>query len=196
MTTFKTIEETFSERTIYSFSDKEIDPEIIKSIYKIAALGPTSSNCSPLRILFVKSQEQKKHLIQCVDKGNVEKILSAPITAIFAYDTEFYNKLDYLVPFSNRSVKSYFQSMGKEEFQDTIIRNSTLQAAYFIVVAKYFGLGCGPLSGFDHSKLDESFFKNSKYRVNFLCNLGYQKTFDTSRDRLPRLSFEDSCKFI
>ena len=71
--------------------------------------------------------------------------------------------------------------------ETTAKRNSSLQGAYLIMAARALGLDCGPMSGFDHAKVDEEFFAAGKpcfgcdqeffpeghVKTNFLCNLGY-----------------------
>lgn len=51
------------------------------------------------------------------------------------------------------------------------------------------------MSGFDPIALNELFFKNTNYRINFICNLGY-KDGDNPYPRLPRLDFEEVCKIL
>jgi len=51
------------------------------------------------------------------------------------------------------------------------------------------------MSGFFADKVHERFLKDSNYQVNFLCNLGY-KGAGKEYDPLPRLDFEESCKFV
>ena len=64
-----------------------------------------------------------------------------------------------------------------------------------MVAARALGLDCGPMSGFDNEKIDADFFKGTKVKSNFLCNLGYG---DASRlpPRSPRLTFDETCKIL
>jgi 3-hydroxypropanoate dehydrogenase len=43
-------------------------------------------------------------------------------------------------------------------------------------------LDCGPMSGFDHDKVDKQFFPNTRTCSNFLCCLGY----GSDKDLFPR----------
>jgi 3-hydroxypropanoate dehydrogenase len=87
-------------------------------------------------------------------------------------------------------MRSYF--VGNQPLIDeTAFRNSSLQAAYFILSARALGLDCGPMSGFDAGKLNAEFFPDGKWKANLLCNLGYGdhgKLFP----RNPRLEFEEA----
>jgi 3-hydroxypropanoate dehydrogenase len=180
-------------RTCYEFDDKPIPQDILKEIYDVSKYGATSFNCLPLRIVFITSKEQKAKLLECILAGNVEKTKSAPVTAIFAYDTNFYTKLDKLFPYMP-NVANFFIN-NNDLIEETAFRNSSLQTAYFMVVAKSKGIACGPMSGFNKDMVNDKFLKDSNWKVNFLCNLGYKKNA-TETDGPPRLEFDEASKFI
>ena len=178
-------------RTHNGWLDKPVDDALLQQIYDLMKWGPTSTNSSPLRIVFVKSKEAKELLRPCLMAANAEKTMSAPVTAIFANDMEFYEKLPTLSAHNN--ARSWFIGEGKEEsIKTTAFRNGTLQCAYFMIAARSHGLDCGPMSGFNNAKLDEAFFGGTPLKSNFICSLGYG---DTSKlyPRGPRLSFSEAC---
>jgi 3-hydroxypropanoate dehydrogenase len=76
---------------------------------------------------------------------------------------------------STRTFPGFFRTLvgNKPLIEENAFRNSSLQAAYFILAARALGLDCGPMSGFDADKLNAAFFPDGKWRVNLLCNLGY-----------------------
>ena len=155
-------------------------------------MAPTSANSNPARFVFVRSKEAKEKLLQAVSPGNLEKTKTAPLTVIVAYDVEFYEKLPILFPHTD--ARSWF--VGNSELaQKTAFMNGTLQGAYLMLAARSLGLDVGPMAGFDNAKVDELFFSGTKWKSNFLCNLGYG---DPSRlhPRGPRLTFEEACKII
>ena len=172
--------------------DRPVSDEKLQQIYELMKWGPTSANASPARIVFVKSDEAKEKLLDCVMELNVEKTRNAPVTAIIAEDLEFYDKLPKLFP--HNDIRPWFAG-NKELTESTAFRNSSLQGAYFMIAARALGLDCGPMSGFDQQKLDEAFFAGTSWRSNFLCNLGYGDP-DKLFPRLPRLSFEEACQII
>lgn len=179
-------------RTHSAWLNKPVAPEILKQVYDLAKMAPTSANCSPMRIVFVQSKEAKEKLKPCLAPGNIDKTMSAPVTALIASDYEFYNHLPKLFPHTD--AKSWFA--GNEELiNTTAFRNATLQGAYFILAARACGLDCGPMSGFDNQLLDEAFFKGTTYKSNFICNLGYG---DASAlfPRSPRFDFAEVCKIV
>ena len=187
----RTIEEVFQDRTCYKFLDKQISEKTLHKVYDLMKLGPTSANSCPLRIIFVQTPEAKAKLLNCVMEGNVEKVKSAPVTALFAFDPKFYNQMDKTnAPAPH--LKEYFSS-SEDLALDTAYRNSTLQAAYFMLAARGEGLDCGPMSGFDAAAIEKTFFAESGYKINFICNLGYKDGQDPY-PRLPRLDFAECCQ--
>ncbi|WP_031499770.1 malonic semialdehyde reductase [Bryobacter aggregatus] len=179
-------------RTYPAFLNKPVDHALLFQIYDFMKWGPTSMNMSPLRIVFVTSPDAKAKLKPCLMPGNVDKTMAAPVTAIFAYDLEFYEKMSKLWPHSD--AKALFA--GKAEMiEDAAFRNATLQAAYFMIAARGLGLDCGPMSGFHRDAADAAFLAGTPYRSNFLCNLGYG---DKSKlyPRAPRLDFDEVATII
>jgi 3-hydroxypropanoate dehydrogenase len=177
-------------RTYRAWRDRAIDDETLQALYELMKWGPTSSNCCPARIVFVKSPEAKARLKPALDAGNVKQTMAAPVTAIIAYDLQFYEKLPLLAPHAD--VRSEF--VGRPELiRSTAFRNGSLEGAYLIVAARALGLDCGPMSGFDNARLDAEFFPGGTVKSNFLCNLGYG---DPSKlhPRAPRLAFTDACQ--
>ncbi len=182
----------FNARTHVAWLDKPVDDALLRQAYDLAKLGPTSANCSPMRIVFVKSKEAKEKLKPHLAAGNVDKTMAAPATAIIAYDLEFYNQLPKLFPHTD--ARSWF--VDKPAFiQETAFRNGSLQGAYFILAARSLGLDCGPMSGFDNAGVDAEFFANTSIKSNFLINLGYGDS-SLLHPRGPRLTFDEVCKIL
>lgn len=188
------LDKIFKEaRTYTKWLDKPVSEDLLKDIYDLMKLGPTSANCSPLRIVFVSSKEAKEKLQPHLFEGNVEKTMKAPVTAILAYDLRFYEHLPVLYPYVD--AKSWFE--GKEDFsKETAFRNGTLQGAYFIIAARACGLDCGPMSGFSNEGVDKAFFPEGRFKSNFLCNLGYGDASGLPGPRAPRLSFDEACQTL
>ncbi|KAA0443626.1 MAG: malonic semialdehyde reductase [Candidatus Thioglobus sp.] len=172
--------------------DKTVSNEQIQQIYELMKFAPTAANTCPARITFVQSDAGKSKLKPHLDDGNVEKAMSAPTVAIIAYDTEFYEKLDYLFPHAD--AKSWY--VGKsDKIKVAGLMNATLQGAYFMLAARSIGLDCGPMGGFNADTLDADFFPDGKTKSIFICAIGYG---DESKifPRSPRLNFDQACKII
>ena len=179
-------------RTHNGWLPKPVPTDLLRQIYDLAALGPTSANTQPARFVFLATPQAKERRRHALAPGNVEKTMAAPVTAIIAYDTEFYEKLSTTFPHTN--ARSWFAG-NPALVQETAFRNGSLQGAYFIIAARALGLDCGPMSGFDPEKVNAEFFPDGKWKANFLCNLGYG---DPSKifPRNPRLSFEEACMVL
>lgn len=176
-------------RTFYAWQNKEVSTTTLEEIYELMKFGPTSANCCPLRIIFIKSETAKNKLKSCLAEGNIEKTMSASLTAIFAYDEEFYEHLPFLSPQMN--AKSWFVG-NPTLIKETAILNAALQSAYFMIAARIKGLDCGPMSGFDKEKTNETFLNGTTYKSLFLCNLGYGLN-KNQYPRAPRFEFNKIC---
>ncbi|SJZ91221.1 3-hydroxypropanoate dehydrogenase [Enhydrobacter aerosaccus] len=189
----KTLDRLFrGARTHNGWLDKPVSDDQLKAIYDLMKWGPTSANSSPARIVFVRTKEGKEKLKPALSAGNTEKTMTAPVTAIVAYDTQFYEHLPELFP-HDQTAKYWFSGEGKEAVSAaTAFRNGSLQGAYLMIAARALGFDVGAMSGFDNAKVDEAFFPDGRFKTNFLCNIGYgdhTKLFNRS----PRLSFEQAC---
>jgi len=179
-------------RTQNGWLPKPVSPARLHEIYELLKMGPTSANCSPLRVVFVATPEGKTRLAATVSAGNRDKVLAAPVTAILGYDLFFFENLPRLFP-HNQTARSWFE--GKPHAEPTAFRNSTLQGAYFMLAARAVGLDCGPMSGFDNARVDAEFFPGGRIKSNFICSIGHgdpTKVFERS----PRYAFEEICTIV
>jgi 3-hydroxypropanoate dehydrogenase len=173
-----------------AWQDKPVANELLQRLYDTLRMAPTSMNCSPVRIVFVKSKEAKEKLIPALMESNRAKSLAAPVTAIIGYDTHFYDQLPKLFP-NNPKARDMFA--GNAALSDiTAFRNGTLQGAYLILAARALGLDCGPMSGFDNAAVDQMFFAGTTVKSNFICNIGYGDPKGVY-PRNTRLDFADAC---
>lgn len=177
-------------RTHNGWQDKPVSDAQLRALYDLWKMGPTSANCSPARVVFVKSVEAKEKLKPALSEGNRDKTMVAPVVAIIGSDMEFYEKLPKLFPHAD--ARSWF--VGKQQhIETTAFRNASLQGAYLILAARALGIDTGPMSGFDNAKVDAEFFAGTQVKTNFICSLGYgnaEKLFPRS----PRLPFDEACR--
>ena len=194
-------------RTHSAWLDKPVSDEILRQLYDLLKWGPTSANGSPARFVFLRTPAAKERLRPALAPGNVEKTMTAPVTAIIAYDLVFFEKLPKLFPYAP-GMRDLF-AQNPQLVEETAKRNASLQGAYLIIAARGLGLDCGPMSGFDNAKVDEEFFGAGKecegceqeffpaghVKSNFLCNLGYG---DESKlfPRGPRLALNEACTLL
>ena len=179
-------------RTHNGWLDEPVPEDLLKDVWDLAKMGPTSANCSPARIVFVVSTEAKERLKPCLIEGNVDKTMVAPVTAIIGHDMKFYDRLPELFPHAD--ARAWF--VGNDDLiGETAFRNGTLQGAYFMLAARALGLDCGPMSGFDNAAVDQAFFAGTDVKSNFLCNLGHGSGEDLF-PRSPRFDFNDACSVV
>lgn len=178
-----------SARTANGFTDQPVSDELLRQVYALAAFGPTSMNCQPARYLFVRTPEGKARLRDCLSPGDVDKTMSAPVTAIVAVDTQFHEHMPQV--WHGEGAREMFAGNAALA-QATAQRNGTLGGAWLIIAARALGLDCGPMSGFDMARLNAAFFPDGRWQANFLVNLGHG---DDARlfPRNPRLAFEQAC---
>ncbi|HEX9367090.1 MAG TPA: malonic semialdehyde reductase [Vicinamibacterales bacterium] len=180
-------------RTHTKWQARPVTDQTLRDLYDLLKWAPTSANAAPARFAFLRSKEAKERLRPALAPLNVEKTMTAPVTAIIAYDVKFYEQLPKLFP-QSPGIAKLFEG-NAEMVETTAKRNSSLQGAYLIMAARALGLDCGPMSGFDHAKVDDEFFAEGHVRTNFLCNLGYGDPA-ALHPRLPRLSFAEACSLL
>jgi 3-hydroxypropanoate dehydrogenase len=182
-------------RTQNKWRDTPITDAQLKELVDLVKWGPTSVNCSPMRLVFVKTPEAKARLKPHLMAGNVDKTMSAPVTAIVAHDLAFYDQLPKLFPHSP-GVKDWFAGPEKAAHAEiTAFRNATLQGGYLILAARALGLDTGAMSGFDNKGVDQEFFAGTQIKSNFLLNLGHGDPAGLF-PRSPRFAFDEMAKIV
>ena len=185
------LDQLFRAARSYNRWAPELVPEkTIRDLYELLKWGPTAVNCTPARFVFVTGDEARSKLVGCVSPGNVVKVQTAPVTAIIGMDEKFADKLQVLFPHMP-NVADHFKD--PDLVRTTMMRNSSLQGAYLLLAARALGLDGGPMSGFDHAKVDAAFFSGTSVKSNFLCALGIG-TNELLYPRNPRLPFEEACR--
>ncbi|OFW24722.1 MAG: malonic semialdehyde reductase [Acidobacteria bacterium RIFCSPLOWO2_02_FULL_59_13] len=181
-------------RTPEEWLDRPVADEILRDLYDLVKLGPTSSNCSPARFLFLRSAAAKARLKPAINPANLEKTMLAPVTAIVGYDIRYHERMPVLFPeHAERARERYTSQPGYAEA--TAFRNSSVQGGYLILAARSLGLDCMPVSGFNNAKVDEQFFGTGEVKSNFICNLGYG-AHRNLEPRKPRLAFDEACELL
>ena len=190
--TVTTLDQLFLEaRTQNRWLDKPVDEAVLREIYQLTKFAPTSANSQPMRVVFVTSADAKARLKPALAPQNIEKTMTAPVTAIIAHDLEFYEQLPKLLP--HVDARSWFAHRPAEQIERAAFQGSSMQGAYLILAARALGLDAGPIGGFDNAKVDAEFFQDSKWRSNFLVNLGYGDPAGLF-PRSPRLDFDEACR--
>lgn len=183
-------------RTYNDFAETPVDDATLRRLYDIVKMGPTSANSSPARFVFLTSPEAKARLRPFLSEGNLDKTMGAPVTAILAWDTKFYDKIPQLMP-HNPGAREWFTGPGAAETNGP--RNAVLQCAYLILAARALGLDCGPMTGFDPAGVDGEFFagdpERESWKSDILVNIGHGTTKNLF-PRLPRLPFDEAAQIL
>ena len=184
-------EQLFTDaRTQNGYKPEPVSDDTLRQLYDLMKFGPTAANSTPARLVFVRSPEAKDKLLGCVSPGNVNKVREAPVTVIVGMDLDFHDQLPKLFP--HVDARAWFVNDAAKR-AESAMRNSSLQGGYMIMAARALGLDCGPMSGFDHAKIDAAFWAGTAVKTNFICSLGKgdpSKVFQ----RNPRLSFDEACR--
>jgi len=184
-------EQLFTDaRTQNGYKPDPVSDDTLRQLYDLMKFGPTAANSTPARLVFVRSPEAKDRLLACVSPGNVNKVREAPVTVIVGMDIDFHDQLPKLFP--HVDARAWFANDVAKR-AESAMRNSSLQGGYMIMAARALGLDCGPMSGFDHAKIDAAFWAGTAVKTNFICSLGKgdpSKVFQ----RNPRLSFDEACR--
>jgi 3-hydroxypropanoate dehydrogenase len=179
-------------RTHRRWIDRPVEDALLRRVYELARWPPTSANSQPMRVVFVRSADAKERLRSALDAGNVEQTMSAPVTAIVAYDLRFFEQMAKLAP-TRPDIGARFGSAPEAVRDRLAFQGGTLQGGYLMLAARALGLDCGPMGGFDRAKVDAAFFPDGQWKSNFLLNLGYGDSA-ALRPRAPRLKFEEACR--
>jgi 3-hydroxypropanoate dehydrogenase len=179
-------------RSHSDFTEQPVHEETLRAAHELMKWGPTSANSQPMRIVYLKSAESRQRLKPALSAVNVEKTMKAPVIAIVAYDTRFWEFLPRM--FHNPDAINWFKDKGAHT-EITALRNGTLQGGYYLLALRAVGLDCGAMSGFDNAKVDAAFFPDGRFKSNFLVNIGYGSGRNLP-PRNPRLTFEETARFL
>src|SRR5882724_8370147 len=92
-------------RTYSTWLDKPVSESLLREVYDLAKMGPTSANLAPARFVFVTTPEAKERLLPALAPQNVEKTRTAPVVVIIAHDMELYEHAPRLFPHAD--VRAY-----------------------------------------------------------------------------------------
>jgi 3-hydroxypropanoate dehydrogenase len=180
------------QRTYRNWSNKKVDPDAVKKAFDVIKYGPTAFNSSPLRIALIQTPEAKAKFSPALMAGNVPPMMSAPLTAILAYDSEFDNHFDFLSP-GYDGPKQYLGA-NPDAKEPTAKLNASLQAGYFLAALRTQGLDLGPANGFNNAAADQTLFsgnpKTKSWKSFMYVNIGHADPDTQIFPRSPRFEFE------
>ena len=192
-TTSITVDPLFAQaHTAYSFGPQPVSDTELAAIYETVKWAPTAMNSQPLRVAYVRSPDAKADLEPHLARGNVEKMRSAPVTAILAFDSDWHEHLPALQPFAT---DPHLAWQDRDQRESMARFNASLQAGYFILGVRAHGLVAGPMGGFDQAGVDRAFFPDGRWRSLLLVNIGHPGP-ESFKPRMPRLDFEQAAVLL
>jgi 3-hydroxypropanoate dehydrogenase len=178
-------------RSYSEFADRPVPESLLHAAHELMKWGPTTANSQPMRVLYLRSSESRERLRPALSATNLDKTMKAPLVAIVAYDTRFYEHLPRL--FHNPDAINWYRKPAVAEVH--AFRNGSLQGAYLMIALRAVGLDCGAMSGFDQTKVDAAYFPDGRLKSNFLLNIGYGVE-EKLPPRNPRFTFEEQCRIL
>jgi 3-hydroxypropanoate dehydrogenase len=178
-------------RSYGAFDDRPVPEALLRQAHDLMKWGPTTANSQPMRVLYLRSPESREKLRPALSAVNAEKTMKAPMVAIVAYDTRFWEHLPRL--YHNPDAINWYNKPAVAEIHG--FRNGSLQGAYLLLALRAVGLDCGAMSGFDNAKVDAAFFPDGRLKSNFLINIGYGIGAKLP-PRNPRFDFDETCRFV
>ena len=176
------------------WQDKDVTDNQLREIWDMMKYGSTSSNTQPARLIYIRSQEAKEKLKPCLAPPNVDKTMAAPVTALLAYDLEFFDDFAQNYPVRPEMAERFKNDATVAE--KFAFQQSTLQGAYLIMAIRAVGLDAGAMGGFNTDLADETFLAGKNWKSNFLCNIGYGDLEGIKGPRLYRYDFDEVCEVI
>ena len=148
---------------------RPVGDTILRAVWELVRLGPSSGACAPLRLVFVKSEEAKARLAAAVSERERAALTAAPAVAIVACP-------------------------DAAPRREAALREGALHAAYLMLAGRALGLDCAPIWEFDAALVDRVFFPDCRMTANFLCALGYGGDGPAAAD--PRPGFAEACAIL
>jgi 3-hydroxypropanoate dehydrogenase len=180
-------------RTANTFTDEPVTDAQLEAIHELTKWGPTAANTQPLRILYVRTPEARKRLVDLMADGNKEKTRTAPVVAIVAADVDFHEFVPKVFPIRPGMRESL---AGDPATREQMARfNAALQAGYYLLAIRAAGLAAGPMGGFDAAGVDREFFPDGGWKSLMVVNIG-KPGENAWFDRLPRLEYHEVARHV
>jgi len=174
----------------HTFTDAPVTSEDLRAIYDAAKFGPTAMNTTPLRIAAVWPGESRETLVSAMSTANQPKTAAAPLVLVLAYDADFHEYLDLLVPHNPRARESFLDDASRVRWAE---KQAWLQAGYLITAIRAAGFAAGPMSGFDHAQVDASLLADTTWH-SFMVVLVGEAAPDGWHPRAPRVDYSTAVK--
>lgn len=167
--------------------EHKITKEELDSMFELVKFGPSAYNLQHTNYIVVTDPEIKKQLK--VAANHQHKVETASAVIIVLGDKEAYKKaadinkgllmlgvyteqeFDYIV----NDIISMYETRGPEFQRDKEIRNASLSAMLFMLVAKDKGWDTCPMIGFNPERVRDILNISEQYKIVLMITLGKEK---------------------
>ena len=113
-------------RTHTAWLDKPVDDALLRQVYDLARMGPTSANMCPMRdrLREIEGGEGEAEAAPST-RATWTRPWRRPSTAIIGMDVRFYEKMPKLFPHAD--AKAWFKDLPENVLEYIALRNSSLQ---------------------------------------------------------------------
>jgi 3-hydroxypropanoate dehydrogenase len=181
-------------RTVRTFAEGDVTDEHLQAAYDLAKWGPTAVNFTPLRMLVVRTPEARARLASHMGEGNVERVLTAPVSLVLAADTGFHKHIPTLAPHMAAMVPML--EANDEQRRAFATNNSWLQAGYLILALRAVGLAAGPMAVADAAGLDEDLLAGTGWSSFLVVNVAQAEGSETPFPRAARLAWDQATQTV
>jgi 3-hydroxypropanoate dehydrogenase len=153
----------------HTWRARPVGDTILRAVWELVRLGPTSGECGPVRLAFVRSEVEKARLAPALPEAERSELMTAPVVAVVGCPAD-----------------------GDD---DATLRDGALHAACLIFAARALGLDCAPIWRFDRGRA-AALFRDETAAVTFLCGLGYGEEVQAASGEPPRPRFDEACSIL
>ena len=139
--------------------NRGVSDTLLRALWELVKLGPTSHKSSPARILFVRSNGAKERLAPALPPDDRAVVRAAPVTAIIA------SELGAAADVGLADAEARPRALA--------VCDGFLRGAYLILAARSLGLDCRPIWDFHADAIETAFLSEATAVATFLCALGY-----------------------
>lgn len=178
-----------SRRSANNFIEGEhITKEALKEIFDLVKLAPSCFNIQHTHYLVINDKEEKEKLRQLAFGQYKVHTASAAILVLgdkLAYKEaeKVYSGMNSLGILSDEdyremlaSIQGLYEERGTDFQRDEAIRNASLSAMLFMLIAKEKGWDTCPMIGFESEKMREAFQIPEQYELVMLITIGKAST--------------------
>lgn len=173
--------EAFADIVARRYACKEYDPNrqvpdsVLRTIMDLTQRAPTSFNTQPWIAIVVRDTQAKRRLVDAMAAGNQPKVEAAPLSIVFAADTEPEKLLTPATPEFVRNALPMF--VGQCSTPEAWAFKQTMMAVQtFLLAATSHGLATTPMEGFESVQaVRDAVGLPQRYGVPVVVALGFEK---------------------